>query len=113
MYIYHMVNTLCKRKVQKVLPRRLSYVDSRRDVVTIGGVDYYRMEKARQILGISKPTLFKYIKDGRLTRHWVKHPFLGEFWGVTADSVHKAKAVIDAGWVRGKSKLPKKKAAKR
>ena len=104
------VNTLASTFSTKILTVRnpLRFVNG---FVTIRGVKYYSQSAAMKIWGITRPTYYKYVKDRRILRMEINDPIIeGERRFVVSDrELARVKAIIEAGWVRGKAKLPKPK----
>lgn len=95
-----------------LITKPLRFVDG---VVTIDGVKLYNQQAAMDVLGITRPTYYKYVAQKKILRIWLDPQIEGQRgqWVVSDGEIKRVKEIIDAGWVRGKAKLPKKKAAKR
>ncbi len=88
--------------------RELSFANG---FIKVDGVKIYSQEKSFELMVITRPTYFKYVKQGKISRIKVTGPLDGDKprWGVSEHEIRRVKAIIDAGWIRGKSKLPKKR----
>lgn len=86
--------------------RPLAFVNG---FVTLRGVKIYSQEKAMALWKITRPTYYKWVKDGRIRRTAVAGGAIGlvKRWGVSDDEIKRVNAIIKDGWVRGKSKMPK------
>ena len=74
----------------------------------------YSQEVAMDLLGITRPTYYKYVAEDKVRRFKFFDPLDPKKWrwAVYDEEIKRVKAIIDAGWVRGKSKFPKKDAKK-
>lgn len=70
----------------------------------------YSQGKVMELLGITRPTYYKYVEQGKIIRFQLKSEIdVGKpRWAVHAAEFRRVKSIIDAGWVRGKAKFPKK-----
>lgn len=106
---YTVVNTLARtisRKFPDGKTVPLAFVNG---FVTIRGVKLYTLKVAMDLMGITRPTFYKWVKDGRIKRGKIEVGPIGmkDRWVVSEDEIKRIKAIIKEGWVRGKSKLSK------